>query len=61
LPKDNDFEGVPDQGGKHGGQAGVPKPPPHPNATKHDPDVVRKDQEPGPTRGGKPPGHNSSR
>jgi hypothetical protein len=32
MPKENDLEGVQDQGGKHGGQKGVPKPetkPPH--------------------------------
>jgi hypothetical protein len=26
MPKENDLEGAQDQGGKHGGQAGVPKP-----------------------------------
>jgi hypothetical protein len=26
MPKENDLEGRQDQGGKHGGQAGVPKP-----------------------------------
>ena len=26
MPKENDFEGQQDQGGKHGGQAGMPKP-----------------------------------
>ena len=45
LPKDiqrerdkaNDLEGVQDQGGKHGGQAGVPKPTPRsgPEETEH--------------------------
>jgi hypothetical protein len=29
--KDNDLEGAQDMGGKHGGQAGVPKPEPQPN------------------------------
>ncbi len=29
-------------GGKHGGQAGVPKSPPHPRTTKRDEDVVPK-------------------
>ena len=31
MPKENDLEGTHDQGGKHGGQAGMPKwesPPP---------------------------------
>jgi hypothetical protein len=26
MPKENDLEGPQDQGGKHGGQAGMPKP-----------------------------------
>jgi hypothetical protein len=26
MPKENDLEGQQDQGGKHGGQAGMPKP-----------------------------------
>jgi hypothetical protein len=26
MPKENDLEGLQDQGGKHGGQAGVPTP-----------------------------------
>ena len=26
MPKENDLEGKRDQGGKHGGQAGMPKP-----------------------------------
>lgn len=26
MPKENDLEGAPDQGGKHGGQKGMPKP-----------------------------------
>jgi hypothetical protein len=30
MPKDNDLEGAQDMGGKHGGQAGVPKPEPRP-------------------------------
>jgi hypothetical protein len=29
--KNNDLEGAQDMGGKHGGQAGVPKPEPRPN------------------------------
>jgi hypothetical protein len=28
MPKENDLEGVQDQGGKHGGQKGMPKPEP---------------------------------
>jgi len=30
MPKENDLEGVQDQGGKHGGQKGMPKPEPKP-------------------------------
>jgi hypothetical protein len=30
MPKENDLEGPQDQGGKHGGQKGVPKPEPRP-------------------------------
>lgn len=26
MPKENDLEGAQDQGGKHGGQKGMPKP-----------------------------------
>jgi len=26
MPKENDLEGAQDQGGKHGGQAGMPRP-----------------------------------
>jgi hypothetical protein len=39
LPKQNDLEGAQDQGGKHGGQAGIPKPPPRPIKTARDKDV----------------------
>jgi hypothetical protein len=44
LPKENDLEGHQDQGGKHGGQAGMPKSPqaPHTKATERDEDVVKK-------------------
>jgi hypothetical protein len=31
MPKENDLEGVQDQGGKHGGQKGMPKSPPRPS------------------------------
>jgi hypothetical protein len=31
MPKENDLEGDQDQGGKHGGQAGMPSPEPAPN------------------------------
>jgi len=40
MPKENDLEGVQDQGGKHGGQKGMPKPEPKP-AHGHDHDIVR--------------------
>ena len=30
MPRENDLEGVQDQGGKHGGQKGMPKPDPKP-------------------------------
>lgn len=30
MPKENDLEGVQDQGGKHGGQKGMPEPEPKP-------------------------------
>jgi hypothetical protein len=39
----NDLEGKQDMGGKHGGQAGKPKPSPRPKSTERDEDVVRKD------------------
>jgi len=44
LPKENDLEGIQDQGSKHGGQAGAPKSPPRPKTTERDEDVVRKGQ-----------------
>jgi hypothetical protein len=31
MPKENDLEGPQDQGGKHGGQKGMPKPAPLPS------------------------------
>ena len=31
MPKENDLEGMQDQGGKHGGQKGMPKPEPRPS------------------------------
>jgi hypothetical protein len=31
MPKESDLEGQQDQGGKHGGQAGMPKSPPQPD------------------------------
>jgi hypothetical protein len=44
MPKENDAEGVQDQGGKHGGQAGMPKSTPRPRTTERDRDVVPKGQ-----------------
>jgi hypothetical protein len=35
MPRENDLEGVQDQGGKHGGQKGMAKPEPKP---AHGPD-----------------------
>jgi hypothetical protein len=40
MPKENDLEGVQDQGGKHGGQKGMPKPEPRPVGGK-DQGIVR--------------------
>ena len=43
MPRENDLEGVQDQGGKHGGQKGMPKPEPK---RPHGPDqgIVRDDE-----------------
>ncbi len=41
MPKENDFEGPQDQGGKHGGQQGMPKPVERP---RHDQAIVRDEQ-----------------
>lgn len=42
MPRENDLEGKPDMGGKHGGQKGQPKPPPRPREGPRDADVVAK-------------------
>ena len=34
MPRENDMEGVQDQGGKHGGQKGMPKPEPKPTTPR---------------------------
>jgi len=34
MPRENDLEGVQDQGGKHGGQRGMPKPEPRPTTCR---------------------------
>ena len=41
MSKENDLEGAQDQGGKHGGQAGVPKPTPRPPRTEQDKKTAR--------------------
>jgi hypothetical protein len=43
VPKENDLEGIQDQGGKHGGQAGMPKPTQRPRTTAKDDDVLPKE------------------
>jgi hypothetical protein len=45
-----DLEGRQDMGGKHGGQAGMPKPPKQPRATQRDGDVTPKRSEREPDR-----------
>ncbi|WFU41382.1 hypothetical protein QA640_02275 [Bradyrhizobium sp. CB82] len=56
MPRENDLEGKPDMGGKHGGQAGQPKSPPRPKTSQRDADVVTKqhtdqtDRKPQPTK-----------
>ncbi|MCS3731309.1 hypothetical protein [Bradyrhizobium betae] len=42
MPRENDLEGKPDMGGKHGGQAGQPKSLPRPREGARDEDVVAK-------------------
>lgn len=42
MPRENDLEGKPGMGGKHGGQKGQPKPPPRPREGPRDEDVVAK-------------------
>lgn len=41
MSKENDLEGAQDQGGKRGGQAGVPKPTPRPPRTEQDKKTAR--------------------
>lgn len=43
MPKENDLEGVQDQGGKHGGQKGMPKPDTRPSQNA-DQGIVRDAQ-----------------
>ena len=47
MSKENDLEGAQDQGGKHGGQKGMPKPEPAPGPdARHAPDqgIVRDER-----------------
>jgi hypothetical protein len=46
MPKENDLEGVQDQGGKHGGQKGMPKPEPRGGRSGHatDQGIVRDEK-----------------
>jgi hypothetical protein len=46
VPKENDLEGPQDQGGKHGGQAGMPKHSP----TAADQGIARDERGPEPPR-----------
>jgi hypothetical protein len=46
---ENDLEGDQDQGGKHGGQAGMPKPVFRPSATEWDTDAVQEKSKRGAT------------
>ena len=43
MPKENDLEGAQDQGGKHGGQKGMPRPEPRPNRSR-DQGIVRDER-----------------
>jgi hypothetical protein len=43
MPKENDLEGQQDQGGKHGGQKGMPRPEPRPH-TSGDQGIVRDER-----------------
>jgi hypothetical protein len=47
MPKENDLEGAQDQGGKHGGQAGMPRPADPPNSER-EAQRDRKDAKKGP-------------
>lgn len=43
MPKENNLEGQQDQGGKHGGQAGMPRPTRRPSTTS-DQGIVRDER-----------------
>ena len=50
MPKESDLEGPQDQGGKHGGQKGMPKPVPPPRHREKESDVpprAKLDDRPG--------------
>jgi hypothetical protein len=51
MPKENELEGPQDQGGKHGGQAGMPKSQPQPSKQgEHDPPHGKVVGDPKPTK-----------
>jgi hypothetical protein len=45
MPKENDLEGHQDQGGKHGGQAGMPRPQQAPTKKLRDAQRKRREKE----------------
>jgi hypothetical protein len=55
MPKENDLEGQQDQGGKHGGQKGMPRPEPWPAQQTEIPGRSRPGQPPGTFPGAKTP------
>ncbi len=68
MPKENDLKGAQDQGGRHGGQQGMPKPEPRPpggndqgivrdeRGQEQPRDKARAQQVSRQDRGGDPPG-----
>jgi hypothetical protein len=71
MPKENDLEGMQDQGGKHGGQKGMPKPAERPapdqgivryeRGQEQPRDKERAQQVSRQDEGGGPPGHKARR
>jgi hypothetical protein len=71
MPKENDLEGRQDQGGKHGGQKGMPKPAGRPArdqgivrdelGQEQPRDKERAQQVSRQDKGGDPPGHKDRR
>jgi hypothetical protein len=58
MPKENDLEGPQDQGGKHGGQKGMPRPEPWPAQQSEIPGRSRPGQPSGTSPGAETaPGH----